>query len=351
MNLANTPETVLVWLLVALGLIVTLILFSAAILISVASIRERRARRLLDAAKKEIASLMSPGKVTPRTGAIRFLPVPLQVRLYRELVPLFSRDELHKVKALLRTADIVAFARELSTSRFWWRRLHGLRILTMFAETVPPDPAWFRDDHLEVRAQAAEWVAASGSTAALPALTSMLSDPIGLCRFTVQDSLQRMGAASVAPLAEFIERAPSAKVTAAIEIAATFNSSALGTAVLRHADAPQPEVRALVADALGSFASEGASESVAKFLHDDSPEVRAAAAKSAGRLRLWPQCKRLAALLRDKDWKVRNAAALALVAIGAPGLVTLRAALKDSDRFAHDIAEQALQIAAIQENA
>jgi HEAT repeat protein len=80
------------------------------------------------------------------------------------------------------------------------------------------------------------------------------------------------------------------------------------------------------------------------LLADEVPEVRAAAAHALGKLGHWPAVSHLAPLLRDRVWIVRRAAGLALLALGAPGLLYLRRYLSDTDPFAADMAQQALDL-------
>jgi len=80
------------------------------------------------------------------------------------------------------------------------------------------------------------------------------------------------------------------------------------------------------------------------MLLDDESHVRAAAAVALGRMRHWQAGSQLAERLRDERWRVRREAGLALRAIGAPGTLLLRRALKGNDRFAADMAQQVLDL-------
>ncbi|HEX3534764.1 MAG TPA: hypothetical protein VHT23_11120, partial [Gemmatimonadaceae bacterium] len=54
----------------------------------------------------------------------------------------------------------------------------------------------------------------------------------------------------------------------------------------------------------------------------------------------------LAEALQDRTWRVRRDAGLALRALGAPGALFLRRALKGDDAFAADMSQQVLDLPA-----
>jgi HEAT repeat protein len=98
----------------------------------------------------------------------------------------------------------------------------------------------------------------------------------------------------------------------------------------------------LVAELAGTTGVEQSTEVLLQMLSDGAPVVRAAAAQGLGRLGYWPAVQALRLALADSAWLVRQSAALALRSLGAPGLLLLRAALEDPDRFARDMAGQVL---------
>jgi HEAT repeat protein len=87
-------------------------------------------------------------------------------------------------------------------------------------------------------------------------------------------------------------------------------------------------------------------ERLLELLGDEAFQVRAAAAQSLGRMRHWQAGSGLSERLRDPTWPVRRQAALALRAIGAPGVLFLRRAIKEDDHFASDMAQQILDLPA-----
>ena len=112
---------------------------------------------------------------------------------------------------------------------------------------------------------------------------------------------------------------------------------------LSHAD---DEVRAAALRAVSrlGFLPESSRGAVVSALEDDVDFIRIHAAAAA---RLLPRPHALALLsgsLGDRSWWVRRAAADALVSLGPAGLAQLgRAAHEHPDRFARDMAEQALR--------
>jgi HEAT repeat protein len=147
--------------------------------------------------------------------------------------------------------------------------------------------------------------------------------------------------------------------------------------VLLHRDRPRPATVRAAIDGIGRLQLLVFAEEVVRFLRDPDDEVRAAALRTVGRLGFLPEASQgivIAALtddvdfvrihaaaaarflprpqalsflsdrLGDRSWWVRRAAADALVALGPAGLAELgRAARSHPDRFARDIAEQALR--------
>lgn len=112
---------------------------------------------------------------------------------------------------------------------------------------------------------------------------------------------------------------------------------------LSHTD---EEVRAAALRAVSrlGFLPEASREHVISALGDEVDFIRIHAASSA-RLLPWPRALALLGdRLGDRSWWVRRAAADALVALGPAGLAQLgRAAREHPDRFARDMAEQALR--------
>jgi HEAT repeat protein len=169
----------------------------------------------------------------------------------------------------------------------------------------------------------------------------MLDDPLGLARFTVMDSLIRLGAAAVEPLRETIARTSS---EAALRVGAAIGDPRLAPAARVRLDDEDPAVRAGAVRLVGAVGGDENAAAVAGRLEDPAAEVRAAAAVALGRLGHWPAAPALAARLGDPSWLVRRNAALALRSLGPAGELLLGRALRDDDQFARDIARQTLDL-------
>lgn len=107
-------------------------------------------------------------------------------------------------------------------------------------------------------------------------------------------------------------------------------------------DHPDSAVRAGSARVLGATGGETAPAVLWPLLADPVAEVRQAAVQALGRLRHWASAAQILPLLGDPTWPVRRETAIALLAMGAPGALILRTALGSPDRFAADMAAQAL---------
>jgi HEAT repeat protein len=172
----------------------------------------------------------------------------------------------------------------------------------------------------------------------------MLEDPRTLCRFTVQDSLLRLGGAAVDPIVKRLgkERPSTFEAVGMLKVAAGLAEPKLLEPALRLCKDGRPEVRVLAAGLAGRLGGKQATAQLLTLLGDKAPEVRAAGAKGLGRLGYWPSAGPLSKCLRDRSWDVRMEASMALRNLGNPGLLILRRFLGDDDRFAADMAKMVL---------
>jgi HEAT repeat protein len=172
----------------------------------------------------------------------------------------------------------------------------------------------------------------------------MLDDPRGLARFTVMDSLIRLGAAAVDPLGRAIDDASGVAAVAALRVGTAIADPRLAPPAEHRLDDPDPAVRAWAVRLIGAVGGDENAAAVAAHLADPAEEVRAAAAVALGRLGHWPAAPQLGERLSDPAWTVRRNAALALRSFGAAGELLLNRALREDDAFARDMARQTLDL-------
>lgn len=306
--------------------------------------RLRRTAPRLEQGRRLLHAVAEGADPAAATALLRGWPLRLRVRLLTELSRSLSGESRGALRELARETGVTRHAASITRSPLWSRRLRGARLLTTLGgseETMLPllgdaDPA--------VRAQAAEWASEHPTPRVIRTLLEMLADPNVLCRFTVQDSLLRLGGATTEPLAEFLGSHRGAVAAAALEVAGAIPDPRLLPAALALSGDPHPPARARAATLLGSLGGPEAAGAVAALLADPAAEVRAAAAGATAALGNWQGAAAVARLLRDPVWEVRRAAGLALRAMGDPGRLLLGRFRDDADRFAADMARQVLDL-------
>jgi HEAT repeat protein len=332
-------------LIVAIVVLAALFLVGLALLVlhgaalsAIARIRERRIGRARDAL---LLAARQGQADEDAVAALRAIPTERALALIEELAPSLAGPEREALSDTARQRGLIADAEQECSSRRWRRRLHAVRVLSLLGggeESVPP---LLEDPRPEVRAQAAEWVAAHPDPSTAARLVEMLDDPGRFVRFTAMDSLIRLRATAVEPLgAAIVQGAPQP----ALEVAARIGDPRLAAPAQARLEDADPGVRAWAARVLGDLGGEAHAAAVAQRLDDPVPDVRAAAAVALGRLGHWPSATAVAALLHDPDWHVRRDAGLALRALGPAGELLLRRALRDDDEFARDMAQQTLDL-------
>ncbi|MGD0312570.1 MAG: HEAT repeat domain-containing protein [Acidimicrobiales bacterium] len=226
--------------------------------------------------------------------------------------------------------------------RRWSVRLYSARVLTAFGVESESLLALFSDRAPEVRTQAATWCAATPSSQGIACLVAQLADRDGQCRFAAQDALIRIGLPVFEALMGALDSA-SAEVAVRILIvaAAVGDERSFGRVEALVSD-PSSEVRALSAAVLASTGSPEAGSLLVTLLDDDSDEVVLAAAAGLARLCYWPAAASVERVLSHTSWELRRQAIVTLSALGAPGLILLRAQASDRGPAA-DMASQALQ--------
>jgi hypothetical protein len=335
-------ESLLVWAIVCIGggLLLALLMLAGhgAVRLAAERLYAPRVRR----ARSALVAAVDRGRPDEETReALAALPAERRLGLFEAFAPSLAGPEREALQAAARELGVIEGAERRCSSRRWRRRLHGARVLSLLGggeRTVPPLLA---DPRPEVRAQAAEWASAHPDEAVVERLVEMLPDPRPFARYTVMDSLIRLGAHASGPLARAIRGGAGAP---ALEVAARIADPRLADAAATRAGDPDPAVRAWVARVLAAVGGEARAELVAGLLEDGQAEVRAAAAVALGRLGHWPAAPALAERLRDPAWRVRRDAAVALRTLGGPGRMMLERALRDEDAFARDMARQTLDL-------
>lgn len=269
---------------------------------------------------------------------LRALPRDVQATVFLEISKNLTGGGSADLKRIAGLTGIFDRARQMCTSRRWVRRLQGARLLAQMEQSDPLVIKLLHDPHPAVRAQAAEWAAARPSPEVFDDLLSLLADPETLSRFAVQDALLRMGRDATGPLLRYLDTHSGHAAAAGLHLAAVMVEPAFVPAAMSHSREGTPEVRAAAASLLGAAGGAQAAARLLELLDDADPEVRAAAASGLGRMRHWPAGSRLTAMLGDPTWGARRAAALALRAIGGPGVLLLRRAASSPDQRASDIA-------------
>jgi HEAT repeats len=315
--------------------------------LGLAVVNARIAPRLAQARRALAAELQSEGPVPAEElrSAAR-LPSWAQLSLVADLAPSLSGGQSRRLAEIAHELGIVSAAERRCRSRSWRRRLRGARLLTILGVPSAVMPPLFEDERPELRAQAAEWAVVQPTRANVERLLDLLDDEHTLCRFTVKDSLVRIGAAAVDPIVRRLRRGEPA-VSADLLIVATWQAvPAMRAPALVLARAHDPAVRTGAAELLGALGGTVGAEMLEALLDDDVPQVRVAAAHGLGKTAQWTAAPGLAARLGDPDFDARRAAALALRRMGPSGELWLRRSLRSPNAASRAIAQQVLDLPA-----
>lgn len=299
-------------------------------------------------ARESLSTLLFGGDRADAERTLRRLPRGSQIRLLVEIGRNLTGNDLEQVRSLARDLGILDHARRETHSRHWDRRLHGIRLLTLFDAEGETIAALLDDPDDTVRAQAIESIAGHPTPKVIDRLIALLDDRASFCRFAVQDTLLRIGPAAIEPLAHHLEHSVSPGATVALRVALGMPDHRFLEGVVELTRDPSAECREEAARVLASVGGTAPLLVLEALLEDPSGRVRAAAALGLGELQHWPAAAKLAALLRDREFDVRRAAALALDQLGPSGELVLRRALAERDPFAADMARLVLGTAAVQ---
>ncbi len=326
---------------------VLVVVFAVALAISAGLARWRRQRHdARSTVGRDVLARAVAEHSGPFEGVDDFarLPWTVQQELVHEFGESLSGRARQRLASLGRAAGAARRAEVMCRSVWWWDRLAGARVLTALDVDAPVMRPLLRDRSAVVRAQAFVWAAGQDDDAVIDELVSRLADPTRLCRFTVQDSILRLGHRAGPALARFLSDSGRPGLVDGLRVArglAVPELLAPCLALARHANG---EVRARAAGVMGTLGGEEAQECLMTLLEDPDGDVRAAAARALGEQGAWTASTGLLQLLSDTSWPVRRESALALRRMGGVGQLTLRKALASANPFAADMARQVLDL-------
>jgi hypothetical protein len=304
-----------------------------------------RSRHLLEGGRRALSSLLDlDGADEEPLARLRSLPRRLQIRLLAEAaLPLAGahRDRLTEIYERL---GVVDWAGRACSSRVWWKRLRAVRVLTLLRTGGDYVRPLVEDRHPLVRAQAIEWCAVRPDPALVHSLLDHLGDASRLCRFTVQDTLLRIGPAVADPLRARLLEPEGPGTRNGLRVATGIADPRFLEPALLHSASKHAATRTSAATLLGAVAGEAAVDRLVALLTDEDPGTRAAAASALGEMGQWTAAHAVAKLLRDPVFPVRRAAGLALRSMGSPGEIFLRRYRADPDPGAAGIARQILDL-------
>ena len=338
------------WLLALQSALFAMLLGAVILAAVVRWVQRARLRRLTVAQDRLARELTAVGPVSRVLLAqLSALPSALQERLVLEFGRTLRGASLERLRSVGRHLGLAARATRACDSRWWWRRLHGVRILGALDQDCPALRRLLADPHPTVRVEALHWAAGRADEQVVSALVERLVDPERLCRFTVRDSLLHLGQPAAVALAALLERddvirQAGALLEDALVVARGLAQPVLLAPVLALTSHPDASVRARAVHVLGAIGSEQAVTVVVQALHDPASAVRQAAARAIGELGHWDGALALASHLGDTSFPVRREAALSLRRLGSVGVLVLRRARSDANPFVADMASQVLDL-------
>jgi hypothetical protein len=308
---------------------------------------EKRRLREMAAARDSLAHLLTRATINiEEIEALRQIPRDVQVAAFLEISRNLTGTGKDRLRFIAREISLLERARKLCESGRWTRRLRGARLLARMDVADPIVEKLLADPNPAVRAQAAEWAASHPSPTVISAMLTMLADPATQARFAVQDAMLRMGSIIADPLAAFLETHSGLPAESGLRVAEALSETRFLPAGLKHSASEDSDVRMAAANLLGAIGGAASADRLTELLKDSDSRVRAAGAHGLGRMNHWQAASQLAESLRDSTWRVRREAGFALRALGAPGALFLRRAIKGNDAFAADMAQQVLDLPA-----
>lgn len=306
--------------------------------------RRRRAGQLAGARDVMARLLTNDAPTAADEAVLRALPLGVQEALVLEFGRAVRGVSVERLSLLGRRLGITTRAAERCESRVWWSRLQGARLLGALDHDCAALRARLDDPHPTVRAEVLHWAAGRADGHVIAALVERLVDPARLCRFTVRDSLLRVGQPAASALAQFLERDDSVALADALLVARGLAQPELIAPAIRLCAHPHAIVRARAVAVLGALGGDAAASVLLERLQDDDAGVREAAARAIGEIGHWGGAPALAERLLDTSFPVRREAAISLRRLGSVGVLVLRRAKQSSNDFAVDMATQVLDL-------
>jgi len=314
----------------------------------------RRAARRLEKGRIALQSALEEGQGGNGAGPnnavdagvrhLAELPRRLRIDLLADVAFSLAGAKRRRLATLAVELGLSAVADGRCRSRLWWRRLQGARLFTLLGGGKATVPRLLGDRRPEVRTQAAQWAVEHHDQETVGLLLRMLELDDGSTRFTVKDSLIRIGRPLTPLLAAHLREHSGASVGPVLAVAVGLPDPVLLPAALALCADDVPGIRALAARLAGAIGGGRAVEVLLDLTGDEAPEVRAAAARALGRAGHWPAAPSLARLLNDASWDVRHQAAVALRTLGPPGMLFLGRAVSAGDPAAADAARHMLDL-------
>lgn len=305
--------------------------------------RKHRSARRVAASRSALQAVLDEGGEDHRAG-LSGLPPRLQIEVLVGLAPRLTGDQRRHMTTLAAEVGLLALASARCRSGRWWRRLQGARLFTLLGGGEDSVPALVTDRRGEVRAEAARWAVEHHDDELVDHLLGMLHADDPSTRFTVKDTLIRIGRPVVERLALHLEEHTGPSLAPALEVAGSLPDAVLLPAALALCEDSDAHIRALAGGLAGAIGGGPAVEALLNLAVDHDAEVRAAAARALGRAGHWQAAPTLAPLLGDPSWEVRRQASVALRRLGSPGLLFLRQALSAADPCAADEARHMLDL-------
>ncbi len=304
----------------------------------------RRAKARLEPTRSALEAALAGTATAAHRSTLTALPMRRRIEFLTSVAATLAGAPRARLTALAEELGITSAAERSCRSRRWWRRLYGVRQLTLLGGGANTVPRLLTDPRAEVRAQAAQWVVEHHDEALIDALLQMLEADEGATRFAVRDSLIRIGRPLLGRLVPHLSERSGPSLAPALEVAVALADPVLLPVARARRHDPDPGVRALAAELAGAIGGPTTVETLLALVDDDVPEVRAATARAMGRAGHWSCVAALAPMLGDRSWDVRRQAAVALRSLGSPGALFLRQALTSADPYAADAARHMLDL-------